>query len=263
MNESRPAYEWDLRVMSHIWISHVQHTNASNHTLKYVLSRGWTSHVPHTDESCESCDTYGWVTSLIQMCQVKRTNISCHADKRVTRMMPLTLGEDCKAWPAASHVTHMNESVNTYGRIPSHKWMNYVSDANESCQIHEWIRGHERMRHVTHANFLEHKRMRHFIRSNKSFHPCWYLLLPKSMNAATHTHKSCRVCEWILEHIRMRYIIHKNELFYIWWYLRLPNTWISSHILASRVAYMNESLNTYGWGTSYVRINHKYIMSCG
>jgi len=53
----------------------------------------------------------------------------------------------------------------------------------------------------------------------------------------------------------MRYIIHKNELFYIWWYLRLPNTWISSHILASRVAYMNESLNTYGWGTSYVRIN--------
>jgi len=60
MNESCRTYEW---VMSHIWMSHIEHMNESCRTYE------WMSHVTHVMSHVahlnESCRTYEWVTSHI------------------------------------------------------------------------------------------------------------------------------------------------------------------------------------------------------
>ena len=71
------------RVMSHIWMSHVTHMNASCHTQKWVMSCIETSRVTHMQEVCH---TYEWVMSHICMSHVTYVT---------------------------SHVTHMNETCHT------------------------------------------------------------------------------------------------------------------------------------------------------
>ena len=72
-------------VMSHIWMSHVTHTNESYHIDERKHFIDYLSCVTHINESCH---TYEWVMSHIWM----------------------------------SHVTHMNESCHTHEWVISHRW---------------------------------------------------------------------------------------------------------------------------------------------
>jgi len=51
-----------------------------------------------------------------------------------------------------SHVTHTNESCNTYEWVMSHIRMSHVTRMNESCHTYEWVMSHVWMSHVTHTN---------------------------------------------------------------------------------------------------------------
>ena len=101
MNET---CEW---FMSHIWMSpwHIIHLKCSargrvlqrvaaccspHNTSEMQCSRFWQmghewdvwmSHVTHGNESCDSCDTYEWVTSHIWMSHVTHMTASCHASE--------------------------------------------------------------------------------------------------------------------------------------------------------------------------------------
>jgi len=159
MNESCHTYEW---VMSHIWMSHVPHTNKSSLPVIFTC----VSHVAHMNESCphvnESCHTYEWVMSHIWMSHVPHTNestlpvISTWAG-RVTHIR-------------MSHVPHMNESFPTYewilftsnlhlngscprcGWVLSQIWTSHVSDMNKSC--HTYMPYVKLVIYVIHDSFI-------------------------------------------------------------------------------------------------------------
>ena len=71
---------------SHVWISHITHTNESRHAWMYnvtrmnescltyecVMSHTWMSHVTHTRESCYTCE---WVTWHIWKSHVTHINV--------------------------------------------------------------------------------------------------------------------------------------------------------------------------------------------
>jgi len=101
MPETCPTvtYEW---VMSHIWMSHVTHRNESCHASGYALN------MPETRPTF----TYERVMSHIILFHVTRWN---------------------------DHVTHMNESCQTYKCVMTHIWVIIHF-------IHLW------MSHITHIN---------------------------------------------------------------------------------------------------------------
>jgi len=51
-----------------------------------------------------------------------------------------------------SHVTHVNESCQSYEWVMSHMWMSHVNHMNESCYTCEWVMSIIWMSHVTHVN---------------------------------------------------------------------------------------------------------------
>ena len=64
-----------IRVMSHIWMSHVTHMDELCHRP--------TNHVTHINGSCqtcmnESCLAHNWVMSLVWLSYVTHMNESCH-----------------------------------------------------------------------------------------------------------------------------------------------------------------------------------------
>ena len=72
------THEW---VMSHIWMSHVTHTNTSCHTDRFpriaggMRSGGNRAHATHTNELCHA---YEWVMSPTWLCYITHMNESCH-----------------------------------------------------------------------------------------------------------------------------------------------------------------------------------------
>jgi len=96
MNESCHTYEW---VMSHIWMSHVTHTNASRHTHECVMAYIWMSDTPYFNESHE------WVTP--------------HTYMRHTHTY-------------TSHATHMNEWYHTFKGVI---WVRHTSHTHQTYGV--------------------------------------------------------------------------------------------------------------------------------
>jgi len=78
----------NLWVMSHMWMSHVTHMNASFWTCQCIMSHMWMSHVTHMNASCRayecvmshmnaSCRTYEWVMSMNESCHTYEWVMSC------------------------------------------------------------------------------------------------------------------------------------------------------------------------------------------
>jgi len=83
--------------MSHIWMRHVTHMNASCHTYECVMSHIWMSHVTHMNASCHTSECVmfwrrarqianmnvksrgEWVMSHTWTRHVKHMNVSIHA----------------------------------------------------------------------------------------------------------------------------------------------------------------------------------------
>ena len=149
------AWHTHTSVMSHVWMSHVTHMNASCHTYDWVVSHIWMRHVTQKNTSRH---TYEWVMShmptaspvsgLIMlpkavMSHVTLLNKSCHIYEWGTS----------HAW--MSHVSHMNESCHACQTASpvwelitppkaamSHISMSHVTQKNESCHTYEWVMSH-------------------------------------------------------------------------------------------------------------------------
>ena len=68
MNASRHTYAC---VTAHIWMRRVTHMNASRHTYECVMPHMWMSHATHMNESCH---TFKWVMSHIWMRHATHVN---------------------------------------------------------------------------------------------------------------------------------------------------------------------------------------------
>jgi len=176
MRHAAHPYE---RVMSHIWLSHVTHMNASYHTQKLILSRIWMRHVSPVQKktSCHTCKrvtymtmwgmshTYERVLSRTSIHRVTNMHATCHVRHVPCARTPnqsiflkTHTSESCHArtwvlrYMRVSHVTHMNESCHPYERDVSHAWKRCVTHMNEACYIthtrtHTHIRTHARHTH--------------------------------------------------------------------------------------------------------------------
>jgi len=118
-----------LRVMSHISMSHVTHTNESCHTYEWVMSYIWMSHVTHMSESCHA---HEWVMSHIRMGHGTDMNESCHTYEWGMSQIQI------------SQATHLNTSRHTYGWVMSNIWISHVTMCTICVAI--WIC------HVTQTN---------------------------------------------------------------------------------------------------------------
>ena len=116
-------------VMSHVWMSHATHMNASCHMCKWITSYLRMSHVTlmkwvmsHVwNESCHTCNTLQHTATHCSTLQHTATHCS-------------TLQHT-----SMSHV--WNESCHTYEQIMPHKWMKSCH-TYESCHTHEilsWV----------------------------------------------------------------------------------------------------------------------------
>ena len=150
--------------LSHIWMSHVTHMNASCHTHAWVMlhiwssnpnslviyqSHIWTSHVAHMNERA-----YEWITSRTWMRHVTHMvfNSQLTGDLSISHM-----NESCRIYEWAriwmNIATHVNASRHTHGlQIPTQWWSMYLAYESVIC-IYEWVTSHTWMRHVTHVGF--------------------------------------------------------------------------------------------------------------
>jgi len=116
--------------MSHVWMSHVTHTNVA----RWIQRAG--------DMAMHSFDTYGCVMSRMWMSRVTHT----HVFRWISKSWWYDTFLFSNIW--MSHVTRVDESCNTYecGSMNSKSWwldtslfsdvwMSHITRANESCHI--------------------------------------------------------------------------------------------------------------------------------
>jgi len=114
MNQSFGTY---TRVMLHIWMSHVAHTNESCHTNERVMSHKWVSHVARMNKS--------YCTNERLAC----INESCHPHDRV--MLHIWMSDVTHAvclYRVCRRCTYTNESCDAGERVMSHthKWIAFA-----------------------------------------------------------------------------------------------------------------------------------------
>jgi len=95
----------------------------------------------HVSRMNESCRTYKWGMSHIQVSLVTYTNV-LHVQKQI-QVVP-------HSW--MHRFTHTYEICQAYEWVMSHIWMSHVAHMNESCRTYEWVMSHIWMSHVAHMN---------------------------------------------------------------------------------------------------------------
>ena len=109
-NESCHTYEQNIflpacstheGVMSHIWMSHVTHTNESCRTYEWVMSHIWL---------IESYCTYEWVMSHTWMSHIAHMNESCCINGCVMSPIRMSHAADMNRTHSYCHTAHTNES---------------------------------------------------------------------------------------------------------------------------------------------------------
>jgi len=123
------TYEW---VMSHSWMRHPYVWHDSSICVTWLIPLCdmddvaiRTRHVIYRNESCR---TYKWVMSHIEISHVAHRNESCHSYARVEHYEYVT--------EAVSHVTCINESCNTLEWVMSHTWTMHVTYMKKSCDAY-------------------------------------------------------------------------------------------------------------------------------
>jgi len=201
-NESCHTYE---RAMSHMWMSHVTHTNEScyicmNHVTyecmphSYIHIRmspvayAWMSHVTHTNDFCHiymyhvthmhgSCHTYEW--HMNEACLVAHTNESC-------RRSHDTCENSSQIWMrhiCMNHVTYeWGMSCRTYEQNVEEVMTHMKIQVKYECVTYAWI-----MSHMNEACLVAH--------TNKMLKKSWHIWKFKS-NMSCHIWMNHVTYEW-------------------------------------------------------------------
>jgi len=255
--------------------------NESCHTYEWVMSHIWMSHITHTDELCHTCK---WIASNIRMDHITHINGSCHRYEWVMlHICTLSVESNALVWMKLSHLW-----VTSYIQIPYSfysvcsntllilQWMLWgmsqkphfmtyksgyeVCDTNQVMRRVTWVcyeashTPHILMRHVTRYTYksgIAVSRAHTLSLSLSLFHTHTHTLIlgrawRASMNEPCHTYAR------VMSHIWMSHTTHMNEVPSI-----VPVR--MSHV--SRVSHdthMNKSCHTCEWVMSHTRMSHVY-----
>ena len=143
--ERKHTYEW---VMSHIWMSHVTHMNASRHTYEWVMSHIWMRHVTHMNASCHTYEwvmshawtsrvTYEWVMSHIQMSRVTYEWDMSHTWRRDTHPRDMT-----HPFKHDSFIVQHTQSLEYSFFFSFFFWHTSMIHMKESCHTHASVASH-------------------------------------------------------------------------------------------------------------------------
>ena len=107
-------------------------TSVSWHVCVLHTEMGYVPHTQTTskDHKSESCPTYQWVMSYIQMSHVPRTNESCPKYEWVMSNIQMSFSP------------HAHGSRPTYTRVVSCMQISHVLHAHDSCPTYEWVMSH-------------------------------------------------------------------------------------------------------------------------
>jgi len=127
-------------VMSHIWMCHVTHMNASCRTYECVMSHIWMRHVAHMNMSCHTHThthikhkmTSQILLSIFFLCLTLKGFFKVKHRKKHTsshRKRFSNLKSSCHI--LICHVTHTGKMQLEYERNSCYKWMFHVTHMNE------------------------------------------------------------------------------------------------------------------------------------
>jgi len=147
--------------MPHIWMSHVKHNeSASQHSHQKILK--WDNIYSRLTSTREY--HYAWKGVELSMNYVTyiRSHVT-HINESRNTYECVTSHESSYQWIVSniewvmshvwmSRVTHTNESRRTYECVTSHMWMGPVTYVSESWHTYKCVMAHIWMRDVTHMN---------------------------------------------------------------------------------------------------------------
>jgi len=275
--------------MSHIWLSHGTHVNASCHkgdNLRCVavfrlmyLEHIEFSHVTYMDESCR---IYEWVMSQwgksTMCCSVSTHELGAHRNEsHLTHewVMSHIWMRQCHrggnlqvlkstSWGAMWHDSfiYVTWLIHIRDTIYSYVLQSHVTHMNESCHGGR----HPGCVAVCRLIYLEQLRIIHVTYMNESCRIYeWVmsqggkfdvlqgvaviLLEHIGIHRDAYMDESCHTYEWVISCICMSHVAHMNESCHTY-------EWVISCICMSHVACMNESCRTYEWVMSYNYRSH-------
>ena len=212
------------RVMSHIPMSHVSHTNESCLTYQWVMTQGlqfgcnmrdyWGVH--------ESCLTYKW--DIFQECQFAynfRRQRGVHESRLMWECVFSQRFLCCYTMRCHWGV---HESCRTFERVRSHVWMSHVSHGSKSLlkaansgavregigkrwvgvciQVRQWVMSHIGMRCLTHGWVMS------CIQLRLVTYECVVSRIDESCLTddcvVSHMHESCHAFNWGMSHMCAR-----------------------------------------------------------
>jgi len=151
------------------------------------------------------------------------------------------------------HVTHTNESRDTYGShvcvkhdTHTHAWR------HESRHTYEWVVSHKWTSHVTHTHVEQLQCDRRNISNGESRHTYEWVMSHTRRSHVAHTNESCHTYEWVMSHEWTSHVTHTH----ICQQLQCDRRDISnsesrhthegiiSHIQISHITHTNESCHT-------------------
>ena len=118
------------------------------HANEWVMSHIWMSHVTHTNEPCR---TYGWGTDSTNI-KESRTNIHYPPSMVSHTWVSIIKSRMQHVWTCGC-VTLINKSQANIHHPPcnmSHIQVSHITHINESCHTYDWVMSHTWISHTLH-----------------------------------------------------------------------------------------------------------------
>jgi len=243
--------------MSHIWMSHVTHTNEPCRTYEWVMSHIWMSriwicHVTRVNESCHTCE---WVMSHVWMGHVASMNESCHTYEWIVYTPRRHRTEQFpKPWKGLiawrdSFICVMRLVLYIYECLNSPLRVTWLTRMSQSQRLR--LSSHVSV-FVRHASDMTHSH----VSVTKSLCETYEWHDSVFVRHASDTKILCETYEWAKRQLRdnketslwdMRvtqrvFVRHTNDMTHSLWdmWVSFPKPWKGSHVIR-----MDESCHTY------------------
>jgi len=236
------AHHTYARVMSHTWMSHGTHMNASWHAYECVMTHIWMSHV-NTQTKPHSITVWRRCIGCLKLQVSFRLKLQVSFHQRATYHRALLRKMTYK------------DKASYDATPPCTAWLEWMSQKNESLICVSW-HAYKRVTRISHLNVC------HGTYINESQERVIDMCVVAHINESHEWHAYERVT-------RMSHGSHKNEPWHTYlghtnesrhtykWVPRMTHTndaflWVMAHICASQELAMAHILSSHEWVTAHI-----------